>query len=161
KEGLYEDGDQREPILKLARFRSTNDGSDLVSLADYVGRMKPGQDTIYYIAGDDADALKRSPQLEGFAAKGIEVLLLTDPIDEFWIAAVDGYDGKKFVSITRGGADLSKFGDASEKPKEEEAAPGDVSKLIALLKLNLGDKVKDVRPSARLTDSAVCLVAAE
>jgi len=161
KEGVYEDPDQRDAILKLARFKSTQ-ADAWTSLGDYLGRLKEGQNAIYYISGDDAAALKQSPQLEGFKAKGLEVLLLTDPIDEFWIAAVPEHEGKKFVSVTRGGVDLAKFQDATEGgAKPEATAPGDVAKLIALLKLNLGDKVKDVRTSARLTESPVCLVADE
>ena len=87
KEGLYEDQEQRETLLKLARFRSTQ-GEELVSLADYVGRMKPGQEAIYYLSGESVEAAARSPQLEGFAARGVEVLLLADPVDEFWIPAM-------------------------------------------------------------------------
>ncbi len=164
KEGVYEDSEHREELLKLARFRSTH-GEELVSLADYVGRMKEGQDAIYYINGDDADALARSPHLEGFAARGIEVLLLTDTVDDFWPGAVDAYLDKKFKSVTRAGQDLSKIAPADgEKDKtaaKEEAPASDLSSLIALIKLALGDKVKDVRSSDRLTDSPVCLVADE
>src|SRR5262249_43774339 len=91
KEGIYEEAEHRETLLKLARFRSTKSGAEneLVSLADYVGRMQDGQDAIYYITGDSLDAVAKSAQLEGYKAKGVEVLLLTDPIDEFWIPAVE------------------------------------------------------------------------
>ncbi|MBP2301464.1 molecular chaperone HtpG [Azospirillum picis] len=158
KEGLYEDYEHRDDILKLLRFRTTA-GEDLVSLEQYVGRMKEGQDAIYTISGDDIDTLLRSPQLEGFRAKGVEVLLLTDPVDEFWMPSVGVYDGKPFKSVTRGGADLGKIkGEEAEKP-EEKAADGELTDLLALLKLTLSDAVKDVRKSERLTDSAVCLVA--
>jgi molecular chaperone HtpG len=160
KEGLYEDVEHRDQILKLCRFRSTaSDG--LVSLADYVSRLKEGQDAIYYITGDDADALTRSPQLEGFRAKGVEVLLLTDPVDEFWLPAVGEYEGRRFKSVTRGGADLSKV-KAEAAPEPAETVPeGAMGTLIALFKTTLGNAVKDVRASERLTDSAVCLVADE
>ena len=102
KEGLYEDFENRDAIQKIVRFYSTTGNDDLVSLDDYVGRMKKGQDAIYYISGEELDAVRRSPQLEGFAAKGIEVLLLTDAVDEFWIPAVGIYEGKPFKSATPG-----------------------------------------------------------
>ena len=166
KEGIYEDAEQREPLLKLARFRSTTGnsatGDDLVSLADYVGRMKEGQSAIYYITGDSLEAVSRSAQLEGYRAKGVEVLLLTDPIDEFWIPAVEKFDGKEFKSVTRGGTDLDQVkADAGTKPEEKKPAAEGIDNLIALMKLSLKDAVKDVRLSSRLTDSAVCLVAEE
>ncbi|CBS87842.1 molecular chaperone HtpG [Azospirillum lipoferum] len=158
KEGLYEDYEHRDELLKLLRFRTTA-GEELVSLEQYVARMKEGQDAIYTISGDDIDTLLRSPQLEGFKAKGVEVLLLTDPVDEFWMPSVGVYDGKPFKSVTRGGADLGKIkGEEPEKP-EEKAPEGELTDLLALLKLTLSDAVKDVRKSERLTDSAVCLVA--
>jgi molecular chaperone HtpG len=162
KEGLYEDYEHRAELLKLLRFRSTH-GEGLVSLADYVGRMKEGQEAIYTIAGDDADALLRSPQLEGFRAKGVEVLLLTDPVDEFWVQTVHEYEDKPFKSVTRGGADLSKIKkDEAEEAKEDKPAETEgVGDLLAFLKLTLGEAVKDVRVSERLTDSPVCLVADE
>ena len=161
KEGIYEDRDNRDEILPLARFRSTA-GDDLVSLDDYIARMKPGQEAIYTIAGEDLDALKRSPQLEGFRARGIEVLLLTDPVDEFWMPSVGEYQKKEFKSVTRGAAELDKIAPEEQKTDDAESKPeGDVASLVALLKLSLGDAVKDVRASKRLTDSAVCLVADE
>jgi molecular chaperone HtpG len=162
KEGLYEDYEHREQITKLLRFRTTG-AEGLVSLDDYVGRMKEGQDTIFYITGDDIDTLRRSPQIEGFKARGVEVLLLTDPVDEFWIPSVGEYKDKKFKSVTRGGADLSriKAADEPEKPTEDKPAENDLGSLVAALKLTLADAVKDVRISERLTDSPVCLVADE
>ena len=161
KEGLYEDPEQRDALLKLARFRSTN-GDALVSLGDYVGRMKEGQTSIYYLTGDSLEAAARSPQLEGYRAKGIEVLLLTDGVDEFWVPAVGEYEGKSFKSVTRGGADLDAIkGDAKADEKKPEPAAAGIDNLIALMKLTLKDAVKDVRVSQRLTDSAVCLVADE
>ena len=164
KEGLYEDQAQRETLLELARFRSTQ-GEGLVSLADYLGRMKPGQEVIYTITGDDPQALARSPQLEGFAAKGVEVLLLSDPVDDFWLTSVPDYQGKPFKSVTRGGADLDKIarpdGEAEDKKGEAEAPGPALDALIAFVKLTLKDAVKDVRSSTRLTSSPVCLVADE
>jgi molecular chaperone HtpG len=162
KEGIYEDREHKDEILPLARFHSTA-GEALTSLDEYIQRMKPGQEAIYTIAGEDLDALKKSPQLEGFRARGIEVLLLTDPVDEFWMPSVGDYQKKEFKSVTRGSADLDKI--APEKKTDgapaNEKPEGDVASLVALLKLSLGDAVRDVRSSKRLTDSAVCLVADE
>lgn len=153
KEGIYEDFARRDQILKLSRFHSTK-GDDLTSLDDYVSRMAEGQETIYYITGDSLEAAKRSPQLEGFKAKKIEVLFLTDPVDEFWMQMVPEFEGKKFGSVTRGTADLD-----DKKDEEKDENTPELDTLIAVLKTNLGETVKDVRPSNRLTDSAVCLVA--
>jgi len=167
KEGLYGDGmEHREVLLALARFRSSA-GDGLVSLADYVARMKEGQEAIYYIAAEDEAAAAASPQLEGFRKKGVEVLYLTDPIDEFWVQMLyDGFQGKPLKSITRGGADLKSIKSAdADTPKDEaqESTPdaGAVTALVASIKLALGDTVKDVRTTDRLADSPVCLVADE
>jgi len=162
KEGLYENNEYREELLKLARFRSTA-SDQLVSLEEYVGRMRPNQETLYTIAGDELEALKKSPQLEGFAARGVEVLLLTDPVDEFWTATVTDYKGKKLRSATRAGAELGQVPllDDAKKPDGDAKTSGATDALIALLKLTLKDEVKDVRGSERLTESAVCLVADE
>ena len=165
KEGLYEDESQRETLIELARFPSTQ-GTGTVRLADYLGRMVEGQDAIYYISGQDAEALRKSPQLEGFAAKGVEVLLMSDPVDEFWLPVVLEYQGKAFKSVTRGGADLDKIADAAKDGEDTAAEDADAAgpgtdALIAFIKLALKDEVKDVRTSERLTDSPVCLVADE
>lgn len=161
KEGIYEYPEHKDGLLKLARFRSTH-GDALVSLADYIGRMKEGQSAIYYLTGDSLEAASRSPQLEGYRAKGIEVLLLTDGVDEFWVPAVGEYEGKSFKSVTRGGADLDAIkGDPKAEEKKLEPAAAGIDNLIALMKLTLKDNIKDVRLSQRLTDSAVCLVADE
>jgi molecular chaperone HtpG len=161
KEGLYEDREQRDTLLELARFRSTaRDG--LVSLDEYVEKMRPGQEAIYTITGDNLDIVKRSPQLEGFRARGVEVLLLTDPIDEFWVPAIGTYKEKPLKSATRGGIDLDKIAAPEEQNQDKPAPPAaKLGSLIAIFKLALGDAVKDVRSSDRLTDSAVCLVADE
>ncbi len=188
KEGIYEDESQRDALLALARFRSTRQSPDpesaeaesaeaeaadtesaetgLISLDDYVSALREGQDAIYYIAGDDQEALKRSPQIEGFRAKGIEVLLLTDPVDEFWLSAVGAFQDKPFKSVTRGGADLEKIQaetakDADGEAAESEDPPPALDALVAFVKLALKDQVKDVRVSNRLTESPVCLVADE
>ncbi|HKF71808.1 MAG TPA: molecular chaperone HtpG [Stellaceae bacterium] len=163
KEGLYEDRDERDALLALARFRSTA-GDGLVSLEEYAARMKSGQDAIYTIAGDDLELLKKSPQLEGFRARGVEVLLLTDPVDEFWAPAIGKYKDWTFKSATRGGADLAKIGDTEAEKKngaEAEKPDANAASLVAMFKLALGNAVKDVRLSERLTDSPVCLVADE
>src|SRR5213082_821850 len=122
KEGLYEDREQRETLLGLARFRSTmRDG--FISLDQYVEAMRPGQEAIYTITGDNLDLLQKSPQLEGFRARGVEVLLLTDPIDEFWMTAIGAYTEKPFKSATRGGADLDKITSPDEKEKPAKPEP--------------------------------------
>ncbi len=161
KEGLYESQDYREDLLQLAHFRST--GQDgLTSLADYVSRMSEGQEDIFYISGESEEAVAASPQLEAFRARGIEVLLMVDPVDEFWLPMITEFDGKPFRSATRGDIDLEKIGTAPKA--DDDATPaesGALSSLTALLKLTLADAVKDVRESNRLTDSAVCLVAAD
>ncbi len=161
KEGIFEDKDNGTRVLGLARFRSTLHQDGWVSLADYVARMKPGQEAIHYIAGDDPKLVAKSPHLEGFVKRGVEVLLLSDPVDEFWIAQTDEFEGKKFKSVTRGGADLDKIAPEADKKDEAKAeeAPSDAAALIALFRLALGEQVKDVRASQRLAESAVCLVA--
>lgn len=166
KEGMYEDFERRDKITELVRFRTTH-GEGLHSFADYVGRMKEGQTHIYYITGDDEHAISQSPLLEGYRAKGVEVLLLTDPIDEFWVANMPNYQDYQLKSVAAGGADLKdiKKGDAEAEDAEdkaEDAAPAeDLDGLITFIKATLGEKVKDVRGSDRLTESPVCLVAEE
>jgi molecular chaperone HtpG len=145
KEGVWEDAEYRAEIAPLLRFASsTQEG--LTSLPDYVSRMPEGQDTIYYLSGDKAEALKTSPQLEGFRAKGWEVLLMSDPIDAFWPERLDSFEGKKLRSVTQSAEDLGK---GEDQP--------DISNLLAAMKTALGDRVADVRSTARLTDSAVVL----
>ncbi len=145
KEGVWEDNEHRAEIAPLLRFRSsTQDG--WTSLPDYVIRMQEGQDTIYYLNGDQAEALKNSPQLEGFRAKNLEVLLMSDSIDAFWPERLDSFEGKKLRSVTQAADDLSK---GEDQP--------DISPLLYAMKDALGDRVSDVRSTARLTDSAVVL----
>lgn len=161
KEGLIEDPALRDRILEVCRFSSTQ-GSDLVSVSDYLSRCKDGQDAIYYIAGEDPAKIAQSPHLEGFRAKGVEVLLLSDPVDEFWLQHVTEFEGKPFKSITRGAADLDKIAknEKDDDQKGDKETP-DLAALIASIKDELGDAIKDVRPSKRLTDSPVCLIADE
>jgi len=173
KEGLYEAHENRADIFKICRFHSTH-SNEMTSLAEYVERMQDGQDTIFYISGDNLDTLRNSPQLEGYRAKGVEVLLLTDTIDEFWLPIVNEFDGHEFKSVTKGASDLSKIGADDEPEKDDKAADkdaaddaekqepeGDIGKLMAFIKETLGEKVCDVALSDRLTESPVCLVAAE
>jgi molecular chaperone HtpG len=161
KEGIFEDKAHGQRVLALARFRSSAHPDGWISMADYVARMKPGQEAIHYIAGDDPKAIARSPHLEGFAKKGVEVLLLSDPVDEFWVAQTDEFEGKKFKSVTRGGADLDKIAADENKDEAKPDNATDAAPLIALFRLALGEQVKDVRASQRLAESAVCLVADE
>ena len=164
KEGLYEDSENRERIMELARFRSTHSADGWTSLADYVGRMKPGQEAIYVISGESHAALRNSPQLEEARAKGVEVLLLDDQVDPFWLEQVTEHAGKPIRSLAKGDVDLSaieKDAAEAEKPEEPATEEGDLGRLIAKLKLALGDQVADVRESKRLRQSAVCLVAGD
>lgn len=160
KEGLYEDFARRETLLKLARFKTTASGSDWRSLADYAGSLRENQTAIYYATGNDLERLASSPQLEGFKARGIEVLLLSDQVDSFWVTAGIDYDGKPFKSVTQGLTDLSLIplanGETAAGHASDEAAA-----FIAFVKATLEQETSDVRASDRLTDSAVCLVAPE
>jgi molecular chaperone HtpG len=156
KEGLYEDRERRETLLRLARFRSTVPGWR--SLKDYVGALRPNQTEIYYLVGDSLERLKASPQLEAARARGIEVLLLTDAIDHFWTAVGASFEGKPLKSLTHGDVDLGlvPHQDGGEQTPEPAPAPSD---LVGKLKSALADSVSDVRVSRRLVRSAVCLVA--
>ncbi len=160
KEGLVEDPALRDRILEVCRFACSGEDA-LTSLADYVSRMKEGQDAIFYIAGEDTVKLAQSPHLEGFKAKGVEVLLLSDHVDEFWLQHITEYEGMPLKSITRGAADLDQINPDKANPDEDKREEADLSALIAAIKLELGDTVKDVRPSNRLTGSPVCLIADE
>jgi molecular chaperone HtpG len=160
KEGLYEDFERREALLKLARFKTTA-ADAWRSLKDYMGALRPNQTAIYYIAGDDLARLKSSPHLEGFRARGIEVLLLTDPVDTFWVMPSAGFDGKPFKSVTQGAADLALIPRLDAAPTAAPDVSEPVKDFLAFVKSTLGEAVADVRASDRLTDSAVCLVAAD
>jgi molecular chaperone HtpG len=159
KEGIYEDFERREQILKLARFRSTA-GPGWRSLSDYLANLRPNQTDIYYLVGESLDRLKSSPQLEAVRARGVEVLLLTDPIDNFWTALNLGFEGKPLKSLSKGEVDLSLIPSLDQTA----AAAGDVGDpnvkvLLDALRSALGEAVTDVRASRRLVESAVCLVA--
>jgi len=159
KEGIIEDSDNRERIAKLLRFSSTQDDEQTVSLTDYVERMVENQETIYYITAETLAAAKHSPHLEVFRKKGIEVLLLSDRIDEWLTSHLEDFDGKKLQSIAKGELDLSNIGEnAEEDKKEHEEAVKSAEPAVKKLKESLGDKVKDVRTTDRLTESPACLV---
>ena len=162
KEGLYEDPSKRDELFKLARFASTQSDTPTRSLSDYIAGLRPNQTAIYYLLGDDLKRLKSSPQLEGFAARGIEVLLLPDPVDAFWVMNALGFEGKPFKSVSQGAADLGLIPllDGSEAPKAAEAT-GDIAALLLFMKEKLGAYVTDVRNSDRLSSSVACLVASE
>jgi len=154
KEGIWEDSEHRGEVAKFARFRSTAvDG--LTTLADYIGRMKPDQDAIYYLTGDNAETIGSSPQLEGFRARGIEVLLLSDPVDSFWPDRLGTFEEKELKSVSQGVDDLEKFPVEGEESQEKT----DLSELIPALKEALGEDVSDVRGTSRLVNSAVVLTA--
>jgi len=159
KEGVGEDHANRERVAKLLRFASTSadTADETVALADYVGRMKPGQDKIYYVTAESFPAARSSPHLEVFRKKGIEVLLMHDRVDEWLVGNLPEFDGKQLASVARGGLDL---GDESEK-KEAEERGKEFGELTAKIKAALGERVKDVRVTMRLTESPACLVADE
>ena len=159
KEGIGEDFANRERLAKLFRFASTHADSG-VSLADYVSRMKEGQEEIYVITADSLAAAKNSPQLEIFKKKGIEVLLLTDRVDEWMLSHLYEFEGKPLQSVAKGGVDLSKLQDEAEKKQAEEAAEH-FKPTLERLKTALGDRAKDVRATTRLVDSPACLVVDE
>jgi molecular chaperone HtpG len=159
KEGLYEDFERRDALLALARFKTTASTDEWRSLKEYVGGLKTNQTAIYYLAGDDMERLKSSPHLEGFRARGVEVLLLADPVDSFWVTSGASFDGTPFKSVTQGAADLAAIPRTDAKEEAQPEADPAVKIFIAFLKSKLGDAVSDVRVSERLTDSAVCLVA--
>jgi molecular chaperone HtpG len=159
KEGVGEDHANKEKIAGLIRFASThNDTAEQnVTLADYIGRMKEGQEKIYFVTAETFNAARNSPHLEIFRKKGIEVLLLSDRVDEWVVGHLTEFDGKHLQSVAKGGLDLGKLEDEAEK-KEAEKAADEYKELIDKVKAALGDKVKDVRVTHRLTDSPSCLV---
>lgn len=150
KEGLLDDPENREQILEISSFASTHHAEKPTSLRDYVSRMKEGQEHIYYLTGDSRTTIENSPHLEAFRAKGYEVLILTDPVDEMWADAVSGFDGKTFQSIAKGEVDL---GDETSEEKKAE-----YEDLLKWMSATLSDTVKEVRLSSRLTTSPSCIV---
>jgi molecular chaperone HtpG len=158
KEGLYEDADFREKILELCRFYSCRKGG-YISLAEYVSEMKEQQEEIYYLSSETVELAEISPHIEGFKARDIDVIVLSDPIDEFWLPLVPEFEGKRFKSATRGAVDLEKF--EQEDTEKKKADPSEFDILIARIKTNLGEQIADVRLSSTLTESPACLVAEE
>ena len=160
KEGLYEDPERRDGIFKIARFASTTHAAGDRTLAQYVASLRENQTAIYYLTGDDSKRLGTSPQLEGFRARGVEVLLLSDPVDAFWVSTAAGFDGKPFKSVSQGGADIKSIAlvEGANAPAE---ATGAVATLFAFFKQTLDGEVAEVRASDRLTDSVACLIAPE
>jgi molecular chaperone HtpG len=157
KEGLYEDFERREKLLALSRFTTTS--GDKRSLKQYVAELKPNQTEIYFLVGDSIERLKSNPKLESAAARGIEVLLLTDPVDAFWTSATLEFEGKPLKSLSQGDVDFGLIPLLDEHKKEDGKPDVDEAMVIAVIKSHLGDRVSDVRVSQRLTASASCLVA--
>jgi molecular chaperone HtpG len=155
KEGLYEDFERRDALFEIATFRTTK--SEAITLKDYIAGLKENQTAIYYLTAEDVAKANSSPQLEGYKARDVEVLLLTDPVDSFWVRTAMGFDGKPFKSVAQGSADLDLIKTIEKKSDEKTDSPETIA-LIAAFKLVLGLRVSDVRVSKRLTDSAVCLV---
>ncbi|HEY0064191.1 MAG TPA: molecular chaperone HtpG, partial [Telluria sp.] len=162
KEGIGEDAANKDRIAKLLRFASTanENGEQTVSLADYIGRVKEGQEKIYYVAGDNYIAAKNSPHLEIFRKKGVEVLLMTDRVDEWMLSFLTEFEGKELVSVAKGGLDLGALEDEAEK-KQHEETEAQYKDLVEKMKTALAGKAKEVRVTFRLTDSPACLVADE
>ncbi len=162
KEGVGEDSVNRDKIAGLLRFATTraDNAEETVSLQDYVGRMKEGQDKIYYVAADSFNAAKNSPHLEVFRKKGIEVLLLSERVDEWVVGHLTEFGGKALVSVAKGGLDLGKLEDEAEKQEQEQEA-GEFKELTERIGASLGERVKEVRVTHRLTESPACLVADE
>ncbi|MDE2364104.1 MAG: molecular chaperone HtpG [Hyphomicrobiales bacterium] len=162
KEGLYEDPERRDALFGLARFISSTHPEGGRTLAHYVADLRPNQTAIYYLTGADAEALAASPHLEGFRAKGVEVLLLSDPVDAFWVSTAVGFEGKPFRSITQGAPDIANIPLAEgQTEREKPELDASAATCIARIKETLGDRVSDVRASDRLAESAACLVASD
>ena len=158
KEGLYEDHERAAQLLALARFATTA-GDTPRSLKDYVADLKPSQSEIYYLVGDSAERLKANPKLEAARARGIEVLLLTDPIDAFWTMTPQEFEGKKLRSLSQGDVDFGDVPLVDGGTEDGKASAEDETAILKAVKDALGEAVSDVRASQRLTDSAACLVA--
>jgi molecular chaperone HtpG len=161
KEGIYEEADKRDALFALARFATSTDAGGERTLKQYVATLRPNQTAIYYLLGDDLKRLAASPQLEGFSARGVEVLLLPDPIDAFWVATAVGFDGKPFKSVTQGAADIAAIPllDQNGDAPAEAPPPAGLAALFVLMKQTLEGAVEDVRASDRLAQSPACLIA--
>jgi molecular chaperone HtpG len=157
KEGIYEDFERRDQLLALARFTTT--AGDMRSLKQYVADLKPNQTEIYYLVGDSMERVKSNPKLEAARSRGIEVLLMTDPVDAFWTAPSLGHEGKPLKSLSQGEVNLDLVPRLDPQDDKEEPSAVDDAAVVAAVKVALGERVADVRASQRLTDSAACLVA--
>ncbi|WP_406147816.1 molecular chaperone HtpG [Streptomyces sp. NBC_01012] len=158
KEGLLQDFENRDAILEISSFASTQDEAELTTLRAYVERMKEGQEQIYYMTGESRAAMESSPHMEAFRAKGFEVLLLTDPVDEVWVQSVPEFDGKQLQSISKGEVDLDTEEEKKEVEAEREKRQQEYAGLLTWMTEQLGDTVKEVRLSSRLTVSPACIV---
>ncbi|MEB3982586.1 molecular chaperone HtpG [Mycobacterium sp. 663a-19] len=156
KEGLMSDVDNRDTLLRISSFASTHSEEEATTLAEYVERMKEGQEQIFYATGETRQQILKSPHLEAFKAKGYEVLLLTDPVDEIWVGSVPEFDGKPLQSVARGEVDLDSEAEKSEAEREEQQK--EFADLLEWLKETLSEHVAEVRLSARLTESPACLI---
>ncbi|HWF28738.1 MAG TPA: molecular chaperone HtpG [Mycobacterium sp.] len=156
KEGLMSDFDNQDTLLRISSFASTHSEEEATTLADYVERMKEGQEQIFYATGETRQQILKSPHLEAFKAKGYEVLLLTDPVDEVWVGSATEFDGKSLQSVAKGEVDLDSAEDKSEAEREEQEK--EFTDLLAWLKETLSEHVKEVRLSTRLTESPACLI---
>ncbi|MBS9533533.1 molecular chaperone HtpG [Mycobacterium sp. M1] len=158
KEGLLSDADNQDTLLSICSFASTHSDDEPTTLADYVGRMKDGQTQIFYATGESREQLLRSPHLEAFRAKGFEVLLLTDPVDEIWVGIVPGFDGKPLQSVAKGEVDLDSEEEKTAHEAERKEQEAEFADLLAWLDETLDEHVKEVRLSSRLTESPACLI---
>ena len=158
KEGLMSDFDNQDMLLRISSFASTHSDEELTTLAEYVERMKDGQEQIFYATGESREQLLKSPHLEAFKAKGYEVLLLTDPVDEIWVGSVTEFDGKPLQSVAKGEVDLDSEDEKAAHEAERQEQERDFADLLTWLKETLSDHVKEVRLSTRLTESPACLI---
>ncbi|MEV0393605.1 molecular chaperone HtpG [Polymorphospora rubra] len=161
KEGLLSDVDNRDAILEITSVASTHDAEKLTTLRQYVERMKDGQEHVYYVTGESRSVIENSPHMEAFRAKGYEVLLLTDPIDELWVESVPEFDGKRFQSIAKGQVDLDTEEEKKAAEAEREQRKEEFADLLSWMTTTLQDDVKEVRLSSRLTSSPSCVVSDE
>jgi molecular chaperone HtpG len=158
KEGLMSDFDNQDTLLRISSLASTHSDEELTTLAEYIERMKDGQEQIFYATGQSREQLLKSPHLEAFKAKGYEVLLLTDPVDEIWVGSVTEFDGKPLQSVAKGEVDLDSEDEKAAHEAERQEQERDFADLLNWLKETVGDHVKEVRLSARLTQSPACLI---
>src|SRR6185312_1581578 len=158
KEGLMSDPDNSDTLLRVSSFASTHSDEELTTLAEYVDRMKEGQEQLFFATGESRQQLLNSPHLEAFKAKGYEVLLLTDPVDEVWTGMVPEFDGKPLQSVAKGEVDLDSEEEKTAHEEERKEQEKDFADLMTWLQQTLDEHVKEVRLSSRLTESPACLI---